>query len=103
LRHDIIDIMPPLRYVNAMASLLIRNLDDKTKTLLRVRAAEKGRSMEAEARDILNRELYEPEKQKKPARQKNLAEIAREIFGEHGVDLEIPPRVPGREPPDFSE
>ncbi len=36
-----------------MASLTIRGLDQETKTRLRVRAAQHGRSMEAEARHIL--------------------------------------------------
>ncbi|MEN0068241.1 MAG: plasmid stabilization protein [Myxococcota bacterium] len=36
-----------------MASITIRNLDQATKELLRVRAATHGRSMEEEARDIL--------------------------------------------------
>jgi len=36
-----------------MASITIRNLDDDVKHRLRVRAAEHGRSMEEEARDIL--------------------------------------------------
>ncbi|MDE2751091.1 MAG: hypothetical protein OXI83_00810 [Gemmatimonadota bacterium] len=38
-----------------MASITIRNLDDGLKRRLRVRAAENGRSMEEEARDILRR------------------------------------------------
>jgi plasmid stability protein len=38
-----------------MASITIRNLDDDIKQRLRVRAAEHGRSMEEEARDILRR------------------------------------------------
>lgn len=36
-----------------MASITIRNLDDDLKRRLRVRAAEKGHSMEEEAREIL--------------------------------------------------
>lgn len=36
-----------------MASLTIRNIDDALKTSLRVSAAENGRSMEEEARQIL--------------------------------------------------
>ena len=36
-----------------MATLTIRNLDESTKARLRVRAAGNGRSMEAEAREIL--------------------------------------------------
>ena len=36
-----------------MASITIRNLDDTLKRRLRIRAAEHGRSMEEEAREIL--------------------------------------------------
>jgi len=36
-----------------MASLVVRDLDPEIKALLRVRAAEHGRSMEAEVREIL--------------------------------------------------
>lgn len=36
-----------------MATLTIRDLDDDVKARLRVRAAEHGRSMEAEVREIL--------------------------------------------------
>jgi plasmid stability protein len=43
-----------------MASLLIRGLDDRLKQQLRVRAAENGRSMEAEARQILRVALGMP-------------------------------------------
>ena len=38
-----------------MATLTIRNLPDAVRDKLRVRAAENGRSMEAEARDLLVR------------------------------------------------
>ena len=77
-----------------MASITIRNLDDEVKTRLRVRAAGNGRSMEEEARLIL-REAVGPE----PSSQ-DLASIFRECFGpSNGVDLELPPRGPAREPP----
>ena len=36
-----------------MASITVRNLDDDLKRRLRIRAAENGRSMEQEAREIL--------------------------------------------------
>jgi antitoxin FitA len=86
-----------------MGSILIRNIDDALKTRLRVRAAGRGRSMEAEAREILDRELRRPGKAE-PDKKKNLADIAREIFGpERGVDLEPHPRIEIREPPDFDE
>jgi phosphopantothenoylcysteine decarboxylase/phosphopantothenate--cysteine ligase len=38
-------------------TLTIRNLDEAVKQRLRVRAAQHGRSMEAEARDILSRDV----------------------------------------------
>lgn len=40
-----------------MASMTIRNLDDDLKTLLRLRAARHGQSMEEEARSILRAAL----------------------------------------------
>ena len=42
-----------------MATITIRNLDDSTKSRLRVRAAEHDRSMEEEARMILKEALQE--------------------------------------------
>ena len=42
-----------------MASITIRKLDDKTKTRLRVRAAQNGRSMEEEARTLLRSALQD--------------------------------------------
>lgn len=42
-----------------MASLTIRNLDDRTKDRLRLRAAHHKRSMEDEARNILMSALAE--------------------------------------------
>ena len=79
-----------------MASITIRNLDDEVKTLLRVRAAEHHRSMEEEVRLILRDAMG-----RKPS-SRNLAEITQAYFGpENGVDLEPPPRGPGREPPSF--
>ena len=72
-----------------MASITIRNLDDNVKTRLRVRAADNGRSMEEEARLILRDAVG-----CKPS--------SRAHFGPaNGVDLELPPREPGREPPSF--
>ena len=44
-----------------MATLNIRNLPDEVHRRLRVRAAEHGRSMEAEAREILARACAEEE------------------------------------------
>jgi plasmid stability protein len=80
-----------------MASITIRRLADSTKERLRVRASRHGRSMEAEAREILTLALNE-----KPAPEQNLAELLRKRFGRYGgVELERLPREPMREPPSF--
>ena len=80
-----------------MASILIRNINDDVKARLRVRAAQHGRSMEEEARLILQREVEQEE-------EIGLGALAKELFGEkHGVDLEPHPRAPFRDPPDFGE
>ena len=77
-----------------MASIVIRNLDDEVKTQLRVRAAQKGHSMEEEARRILREAIN-----RKP-RSRDFASLMRAHFGpSNGVDLELPPREPAREPP----
>ena len=51
--NEIIDSSDSAAYAWSMASLTIRKLDDSVKAKLRVRAAENGRSMEEEARAIL--------------------------------------------------
>ena len=81
-----------------MASITIRNLDDEVKTRLRVRAAEHHRSMEEEVRIILRDAVSSGR-----PRVQNLAEFTRECFAPlGGVELELPPRGPMREPPGFS-
>jgi plasmid stability protein len=85
-----------------MASITIRKLDDSAKAKLRVRAAENGRSMEEEARTILETVVQGPGS---PAKPRSLYESIRQSLAEAGIDgmeLQIPPRGPGREPPDFS-
>lgn len=70
-----------------MADLSIRNLDDGVRQRLRVRAAEHGRSMEAEVREILGEAVREPE----PAG--GLLTMLMDRFAElGGVNLELPPR-----------
>ena len=55
--------------------------------------------MEEEARLLLEESLATPRE-----RPKNLAQAIRDIMAPlGGVELEIPPRGPGREPPDFRE
>ena len=77
-----------------MASITIRQLPENTKRRLRVRAARHGRSMEAEARDILTSALKQAEEQPK-----DLGKAIRDIFAPlGGVELKIPPRGPIRDP-----
>jgi antitoxin FitA len=79
-----------------MASITIRQLPETTKRKLRIRAAKHGRSMEREAREILKSELNKPEKLESP---KDLGKAIREIFAPlGGVELQIPPRGPIRDP-----
>lgn len=114
-----------------MASITIRNLEEELKQQLRVRAAENGRSMEAEAREILRAALHEtagfeyPEAHRFEAEFGEPVETAsegnmlrdepasvqpgRNLFAEirsivepiGGIELELPARTIGREPPTF--
>jgi plasmid stability protein len=80
-----------------MASITIRNLEDGLKRKLRVRAAQHGRSMEDEARNILRAALAE-----KSASPTNLYDaIRRRIEPLGGVELKIARRKSMREPPRF--
>jgi plasmid stability protein len=80
-----------------MANITIRNLDDAVKRKLRLRAAQHGRSMEEEARNILRAALAGA-----PAQRENLAAAIRRRFGPlGGVELELPPREMGRDPSRF--
>ena len=79
-----------------MPSITIRNLDHQTKERLRVRAARRRRSMEAEARQILRAALAE-----RDATPGNLAAaIGRRFRALGGVDLVLPAREPVRPPPE---
>ena len=80
-----------------MASITIRNLDDDIKQRLRVRAAEHGRSMEEEARDILRRVMSDADTPRDLA-----AAIRARVAPAARADLELPAREPMREPPPIS-
>jgi plasmid stability protein len=78
-----------------MASITIRNLDDKTKERLRVRAARQRRSMEDEARNILRAALA-----KDATTPRNLAQTIRQRFEPlGGVELTPSERQRMRKPP----
>lgn len=77
-----------------MATLLIRNLDDSVRDKLRVRAAERGHSMEEEARTILAGAVA-PEAIKPKTGSEFLAEV-RAIAAKHGYWDDVLPieRIP---------
>jgi plasmid stability protein len=76
-----------------MASITIRNLEDDLKRRLRVLAAEHGRSMEEEAREILRQAVGEV------GLPRNLAAAIRaRVAPLGGVDLDLPARERMPEP-----
>lgn len=81
-----------------MASLNVRQIDPELKRRLRLRAALHGRSMEAEARAILKEALAQEQQQ---TGADLVAAVRRRFEPLGGVELELPPREPGREPPAF--
>ena len=81
-----------------MATLTIRQLDEKTKTKLRVQAAHHGRSMEEEAREILRSALTSSPPQS------NLAEAIHQRFARlGGIELDLPRRDAIRPPEELTE
>ena len=82
-----------------MASMTIRDIDEKLKARLRVQAARHGRSMEDEARDILRTALS-----LESARAGGLVEAIRSrVEPFRGVELEIAPREAMRKPVDLDK
>ena len=80
-----------------MATLTIRDLDDEIRALLRIRAAQHGRSMEAEVREILRNAVTQP------ATQTGLGSRIHEFFADLGdVELDLPERTDRPRSPDFS-
>jgi len=79
-----------------MASITIRNLDDAVKRRLRIRAAENGRSMEEEAREILRHAVEQP------SAPKNLGLSIHQRFAAlEGIDVPPKGRTPMRAAPEF--
>ncbi len=69
--------------VIAMAALNVRNLSEETHRALRVRAAQNGRSMEAEVRAILDEAV-------RPAERQRLGSALVDLFRPlGGVDLDV--------------
>lgn len=80
-----------------MAAVSIRDLDDGVKERLRVRAAQHGRSMEAEIRAILSAAVGDP------TQAAGLGQALLTRFGAvGGVDLELPARTAAPRATDLS-
>lgn len=82
-----------------MASMTIRDIDEKLKSRLRVQAARHGHSMEDEARDILRSALSREATQSTGL----YAAIRVRVEPLGGVELQIAPREPLREPMNFEK
>jgi antitoxin FitA len=73
-----------------MSSIVIRQVDEETKSRLRVRPPRKGHSVEQEAREILQRALASED----PSRVHLMDAIRRRIQRLGSVDLPVIPRGP---------
>ena len=82
-----------------MGTLTIRNLEDRLKSRLRLRAAARNRSMEEEARQILRAALQEQSVQAQDLGSRIRARFA----GLGAAQLSIEPRQAVREPPALDE
>ncbi len=83
-----------------MATLTIRNLDERTRQGLRYRAAAHGVSMEQEVRTILDDAVRTREEPGKP--EESLYDAVRRLVEPHGgFEIELPERAPIPEPPKF--
>ncbi|MFZ1110396.1 MAG: plasmid stabilization protein [Rhodomicrobium sp.] len=83
-----------------MPSITIENIDEDLRRRLQRRAGRHGHSVEAEALGILRSAVARDEGETAPG---NLAEAIRAIVEPlGGIELDIPPRAPAREPPDFA-
>ena len=81
----------------AVGNLTIRNLDDRVKTKIRMRAAKSGRSMEEEARRLLTAAVRTA-----PSTETGLGTVIRRRFASlGGLALEPLPREGVRKPPKF--
>ncbi|QVQ25972.1 FitA-like ribbon-helix-helix domain-containing protein [Achromobacter deleyi] len=80
-----------------MATMTIRNIDDQLKARLRIQAAQHGRSMEDEARDILRAALSS----ELPRGPSLIGAIRARIVPLGGLELDLPAREPIRTPPEL--
>jgi plasmid stability protein len=84
-----------------MANMTVRNVEDETKQLLRLRAARHGNSLEAELRLILRDAALERDEAPRP---NNLYDAVRELVEPHGgFEIPIPTRQPAARPIPFED
>ncbi len=62
-----------------MAAILVRGIDDRLKRALRLRAAENGRSMEEEVRQVLRTALGVPSPEEQQVRSLEAIEAANKV------------------------
>jgi plasmid stability protein len=83
--------------VIVLTAMSIRNLDERTVNLLRIRAARHGRSMEAEVRAILADAVRGPDDAP------GMLDVLADRFAElGGVELDLPPRNAVPPAPEFT-
>ena len=87
---------------SATESITVRGLEAGTKKKLRLRAAEHGHSMEEEVRTILRRAVGDEAGNAARAEEDLGTSIRRRVAKYGGIEFELPPRQPVREPPGFS-
>lgn len=80
-----------------MAAVSVRDLDDGVKERLRIRAAENGRSMEAEIRAILIAAVNDP-----GPSEGLLSSLLNRFAALDGIDLDLPPRAAPVRAADFA-
>jgi antitoxin FitA len=98
--NEIIDIIDSNAINASMASITIRNLPEATKQRLRIRAAERGHSMEEEARGLIERGLAPVSKLSEGGKWVDDMLARMRAIGD--AEFERLPREPIGEPIDFS-
>ena len=79
-----------------MAMLTVRNISDEVHRALRVRAAERGHSMEAEVREILEAAVQPKERVKLGSLLADMGQRAKLTDGEFAVFGEVRSKEPAR-------
>lgn len=101
--NDIIDIIDCNDIIDVMASITIRNLPEATKQRLRIRAAERGHSMEEEARGLIERGLGTAAKPTDGGKWVDDMLARMRAIGDAESELAIPEYEAEYEPIDFSK